>query len=314
MFSAWSEDGCHIDQTNRTHTICMCNHLTNFAILMDVVDDTAQFIQQIGVFDENMRLLISISIAICIIFIIIALLTLKLFNGIFVKVRNQRNTQPLQTISNIRDDINNCHINSNNNVNVVNQSSIVQSPSGILNSQHALMSNQDCVSSFSSINDRIQQPHQQQSQQSQQSQHHQQHQQSLPPTPSTPINALNVFINYTGADNCVSGHNSSVRNSFNNSNSSNKNIFNTRSHNHNTNRNLNSNPNSFMQFGSNLHRNLNSGSSNLLNNVTYVREPDTNTDGLSVVRMSGINNLNANHPTNNIQGHHHHLHHQHHIT
>lgn len=79
----------------------MCNHLTNFAILMDVIDDTAQFIQQIGLIDENMRILISISIAICIIFIVIALLTLKLFNGIFIKVRteqqNNNGSNPLHT-------------------------------------------------------------------------------------------------------------------------------------------------------------------------------------------------------------------------
>lgn len=86
-YSAWSEDGCHIDQTNRTHTVCMCNHLTNFAILMDVIDDSAQFIQQIGVFDKNMRILITISIVVSIIFIIIVLLTLKFYNGIFMKVR-----------------------------------------------------------------------------------------------------------------------------------------------------------------------------------------------------------------------------------
>lgn len=90
--SAWSEDGCHIDQTNRTHTICMCNHLTNFAILMDVIDDTAQFIEQVGLFDENMRILISISIAISIVFIVIALLTLKFFNGIFIKVRTTQSS------------------------------------------------------------------------------------------------------------------------------------------------------------------------------------------------------------------------------
>lgn len=68
---------------------------------MDVIDDTAQFIQQIGLIDENMRILISISIAICIIFIVIALLTLKLFNGIFIKVRteqqNNNGSNPLHT-------------------------------------------------------------------------------------------------------------------------------------------------------------------------------------------------------------------------
>ncbi|CAG2159344.1 unnamed protein product [Oppiella nova] len=32
----WSDQGCHTVRSNRTHTQCKCNHLTNFAILMDV--------------------------------------------------------------------------------------------------------------------------------------------------------------------------------------------------------------------------------------------------------------------------------------
>ncbi|XP_035714297.1 latrophilin-like protein 1 isoform X2 [Folsomia candida] len=32
----WSEEGCHVENTNRTHTVCQCGHLTNFAILMDL--------------------------------------------------------------------------------------------------------------------------------------------------------------------------------------------------------------------------------------------------------------------------------------
>ncbi|CAD7094067.1 unnamed protein product [Hermetia illucens] len=80
---AWSEDGCYLEHTNHSHTICMCNHLTNFAILMDTTDDTAPSL--LSLFNNNIRILIYISIAICIIFIIVAILTLKLFNGIFVK-------------------------------------------------------------------------------------------------------------------------------------------------------------------------------------------------------------------------------------
>ncbi|CAG2053339.1 unnamed protein product, partial [Timema podura] len=34
--SAWSEEGCHVEDTNFTHTLCQCNHLTNFAVLMDI--------------------------------------------------------------------------------------------------------------------------------------------------------------------------------------------------------------------------------------------------------------------------------------
>jgi latrophilin 1 len=32
----WKTDGCSIKATNQTHTICSCNHLTHFAVLMDI--------------------------------------------------------------------------------------------------------------------------------------------------------------------------------------------------------------------------------------------------------------------------------------
>ena len=32
----WSDQGCETVHSNETHTTCKCNHLTNFAILMDV--------------------------------------------------------------------------------------------------------------------------------------------------------------------------------------------------------------------------------------------------------------------------------------
>ncbi|XP_022246580.1 latrophilin Cirl-like [Limulus polyphemus] len=32
----WSTEGCLVHYTNSTHTVCACNHLTNFAVLMDV--------------------------------------------------------------------------------------------------------------------------------------------------------------------------------------------------------------------------------------------------------------------------------------
>ncbi|XP_064543940.1 latrophilin Cirl [Drosophila montana] len=80
---AWSVNGCSLESTNRTHSVCSCNHLTNFAILMDVVDEHQHSL--FTMFDGNMRIFIYISVAICVVFIIIALLTLKLFNGVFVK-------------------------------------------------------------------------------------------------------------------------------------------------------------------------------------------------------------------------------------
>lgn len=32
----WSQTGCYLVLANDTHGICTCNHLTNFAILMDI--------------------------------------------------------------------------------------------------------------------------------------------------------------------------------------------------------------------------------------------------------------------------------------
>lgn len=34
--SSWADEGCKVIKTNKTHTECECNHLTNFAVLMDV--------------------------------------------------------------------------------------------------------------------------------------------------------------------------------------------------------------------------------------------------------------------------------------
>ncbi|XP_070564242.1 adhesion G protein-coupled receptor L4-like [Ptychodera flava] len=36
MVGEWSTAGCHVITSNTTHTMCACNHLTNFAVLMDV--------------------------------------------------------------------------------------------------------------------------------------------------------------------------------------------------------------------------------------------------------------------------------------
>ncbi|XP_060590679.1 adhesion G protein-coupled receptor L2-like [Ruditapes philippinarum] len=33
---AWSQEGCSLKEKNNTHVTCQCNHLTNFAVLMDV--------------------------------------------------------------------------------------------------------------------------------------------------------------------------------------------------------------------------------------------------------------------------------------
>lgn len=83
----------------------MCNHLTNFAILMDLVDDGAEILQQLSLFNENMKLMISISVAVCICFIVIVIMTLKFFNGVFVKVSHHRRRRQQSSSTNGRDDI-----------------------------------------------------------------------------------------------------------------------------------------------------------------------------------------------------------------
>lgn len=96
-----------------------------------MIDDTTQFIQQIGAFDENMRLLISISIAICILFIVIALLILKFVNGIIVKVRQSSHHHHHQTEQNTLQahfttiaSGNNLNLSDNNHENYGNQCEI----------------------------------------------------------------------------------------------------------------------------------------------------------------------------------------------
>ncbi|XP_058454822.1 latrophilin Cirl [Malaya genurostris] len=90
---AWSEDGCYVEYTNTTHTVCMCNHLTNFALLIDAIDETQ--LSLLSIIDDDIKILIYISIAICVVIVVIALFVLKLFNGVFSKVRNgRRHHQP----------------------------------------------------------------------------------------------------------------------------------------------------------------------------------------------------------------------------
>lgn len=38
MTGYWSTQGCRLLTTNKTHTTCSCNHLTNFAVLMAHVE------------------------------------------------------------------------------------------------------------------------------------------------------------------------------------------------------------------------------------------------------------------------------------
>ncbi|KAJ9588434.1 hypothetical protein L9F63_018167, partial [Diploptera punctata] len=34
----WDEEGCRVEYSDQTHTLCLCNHLSTFAVLMDLPD------------------------------------------------------------------------------------------------------------------------------------------------------------------------------------------------------------------------------------------------------------------------------------
>uniref|UniRef100_A0A182Q5V6 Uncharacterized protein n=1 Tax=Anopheles farauti TaxID=69004 RepID=A0A182Q5V6_9DIPT len=83
---AWSEDGCHVEHTNSTHTVCMCNHLTNFALLVDAVDDETQ-LSLLSNLDDS--LLLYIGVAILVVVAVVALFARKLCHGaVLAKLRN----------------------------------------------------------------------------------------------------------------------------------------------------------------------------------------------------------------------------------
>ena len=78
--STWSEEGCHVDITNSTHTSCLCNHLTNFAILMDVHALYLPVGHQIA-----LQIVTYIGCIISIICLILAVITFQLFRGLKVQ-------------------------------------------------------------------------------------------------------------------------------------------------------------------------------------------------------------------------------------
>ncbi|EAA13621.5 AGAP003972-PA [Anopheles gambiae str. PEST] len=83
---AWSEDGCHVEYTNSTHTVCMCNHLTNFALLVDAVDNETQ-LSLLSHLDDSLLLYIGIAVLVAV--VVIALFARKLcYSSVLAKLRN----------------------------------------------------------------------------------------------------------------------------------------------------------------------------------------------------------------------------------
>ncbi|XP_030748603.1 latrophilin Cirl isoform X2 [Sitophilus oryzae] len=77
--NSWSEEGCHVDtsESNFTHTVCFCDHLTNFAILMDVHDIYLPISHEIA-----LQVITYIGCIVSIICLILAIVTFQLFRGL----------------------------------------------------------------------------------------------------------------------------------------------------------------------------------------------------------------------------------------
>ncbi|CAH0762138.1 unnamed protein product [Bemisia tabaci] len=73
----WSDEGCHVALTNNTHTVCQCNHLTHFAILMDVHTTDLMAPHQVA-----LQIITYIGCIISILCLMLAVITFQIFRGL----------------------------------------------------------------------------------------------------------------------------------------------------------------------------------------------------------------------------------------
>ncbi|XP_077987449.1 uncharacterized protein LOC144442051 [Glandiceps talaboti] len=71
VIGIWSSEGCELDEkaTNETHTVCRCNHLTNFAVLMQYTE-----MIDLGVHEDALEYMTYIGISLSILCLIVTLL------------------------------------------------------------------------------------------------------------------------------------------------------------------------------------------------------------------------------------------------
>ena len=72
----WSEDGCRVTFTNRSHTLCECEHLTSFAVLADVSATPAEDT------DQALRIVVYVGCAVALLCLSVTLLALVLLRGL----------------------------------------------------------------------------------------------------------------------------------------------------------------------------------------------------------------------------------------
>ncbi|CAH1153302.1 unnamed protein product [Phaedon cochleariae] len=75
--NAWSEEGCRVALSNSTHTVCYCDHLTNFAILMDVHAVYLPMSHEIA-----LQIITYVGCVVSIVCLVLAIITFQLFRGL----------------------------------------------------------------------------------------------------------------------------------------------------------------------------------------------------------------------------------------
>ncbi|XP_071500571.1 adhesion G protein-coupled receptor L3-like [Diadema antillarum] len=76
----WSSEGCRVVESNRSHTKCACNHLTNFAILLDV---TGVYTEVPEVHNLALELLTLIGCSISIVCLAISIFAFSFFKSLW---------------------------------------------------------------------------------------------------------------------------------------------------------------------------------------------------------------------------------------
>eukprot|EP00794_Sanderia_malayensis_P006757 gene6757-7517_t len=83
-FSRWSSEGCKVHASNQTHTVCHCNHLTDFAVLFRVTDTKKTS-------EEHRQALTVVSLVGCLISSVCLMITIVVFIVLRKLLRSTRN-------------------------------------------------------------------------------------------------------------------------------------------------------------------------------------------------------------------------------
>ncbi|CAL1297640.1 unnamed protein product [Larinioides sclopetarius] len=73
----WSTMGCWVQASNTTHTSCACNHLTNFAVMMEVAD-----IKEVPVPSDVLHVTITVGCGICIVCLLATVIPIFLLRSL----------------------------------------------------------------------------------------------------------------------------------------------------------------------------------------------------------------------------------------